>query len=323
MLADLALLLVGLALLVAGGRALVTGASRLAALFSVSELTIGLTVVAFGTSTPELSVNVLAASQGNSAIAFGNVVGSNIANVGLVLGACALLRPLSIESAIVSREIPMMLLATGAGVLLGLDRISERSELYDRGDGLMLLLLFGVFLYYSITEVISGRSDRLGDAAVERAPHSEEFGVGRSLGIAAVGLALLIAGGELTVAQAVRVAEALEVPRAVIGLTLVAVGTSLPEMATSLAATSKGLTSLAIGNVVGSNIFNLLFILGATAVLHPVDVPRGGAADLAALMGFSALLLVLSRSGDARITWPEGVGLLVAYLAYVAWRFQP
>jgi len=322
MVLDVVLLTVGFSLLIAGGHALVKGASQLADSLGVSELTIGLTVVAFGTSAPELAVNTLAAVEGSSAIAFGNIVGSNIANVTLVLGIAALVRPLKIESAIVSREIPMMLLATAATLILGLDRIRGETELYDRSDGLMFLLLFALFLHYSISEVVSKRSrDPFVKVVAESVVLSAFWTAGKAGMVALVGLGILLAGAELTVARAVSLAVSLDVPRSVIGLTIVAFGTSLPELATSIVATWKGQTNLAVGNVVGSNIFNLLFVLGTTAVIRPVEVPlTGGAADLVALAVFAALLLPLFRSPMSRITRWHGVALVMAYLGYLVWR---
>ena len=305
MLLDLLLLVLGLALLLAGGRLLVAGAVQLAGTLGVSELAIGLTVVAFGTSAPELAVNLSAAIQGNAGIAFGNVVGSNIANVALVLGVAALVRSLRIDSTIVNREIPMMLLATAAAIILGLDRLRGEVERYDRADGLILLLLFSVFLYYSISEVAAKRSsDPIAEAAAGSVSTEQFVTATRSGLMVAVGLALLVGGAELTVARAVALAEALGVSRAVIGLSVVALGTSLPELATSFVAARRGSITLAVGNIVGSNIFNLLFILGTTAAITPVDVPHLGGADLAALAGFSCMLL-----------------LLLAYAGFMTWRF--
>ncbi len=324
MLLDGFLLTLGLTLLVLGGRGLVAGASQLATAFGVSEVVIGLTVVAFGTSAPELAVNGLAAVRGNAAIAFGNVIGSNIANLALVVGSAAALRPLLIESIIVSREIPMMLLATAAAVILGLDRIRGVAESYDRSDGLMFLLLFSVFLYYSAAEIVAKRR---ADPIVRAAEHVHRrmiWDIGRPGLLTAGGFAVLLVGAQLTVSSAVALAEAFQVPRPVIGLTLVAFGTSLPELATSLIATWRGQTSLAIGNVVGSNIFNLLFILGITACIRNVEVPfpRGGA-DLLSLAGFSLVFLPLSWTSGGRIQRWQGASLVFAYLAYITWRLTP
>ncbi|MGH0030402.1 MAG: calcium/sodium antiporter [Myxococcota bacterium] len=318
------LLVLGMGLLIFGGRALVSGASRLAATLGVSEVAIGLTVVAFGTSAPELAVNTLAALRGNSDIAFGNVIGSNIANVGLVLGACAVTRVLVVESVIVSREIPMMLLATAGTIVMGLDRIhGAPADGFDRADGLLLLLLFSIFLYYSVAEVVSKRrADPVAAGAAAQAGGGETSRGGSAVLLALCGLALLMVGAQVTVTNAVSIAESLGVPSVVIGLTLVSLGTSLPELATSLVATSQGRTSLAVGNVVGSNVFNLLFILGTTATIRSVEVPSPhGAGDLGALAAFSAVLLVASRTGGASLGRWHGVGLIAAYGGYVVWRF--
>lgn len=319
---DILLLLVGIAMLVGGGRTFVDGASRLAEAIGVSELAIGLTVVAFGTSAPELAVNMLAAARGDGAIAFGNIIGSNMANIALVLGISAMVRPLRMESMIVSREIPMMLLATMATVILGLDRFRGQLQSYDRSDGLMLLLLFSVFLYYSVSEVLLGRSrDPVAQVAGGLRSGRSTWAAGRSLGLAAAGLVVLLIGAQATIAGAVSLAQALDIPRSYIGLTVIAFGTSLPEMTTSLVATLRGQASLAVGNVVGSNIFNLLFILGTTAVIRPVEVPvLGGTPDLAALVAFSIVLLPLSRARGARILRWHGAVLVLSYLAYLAWR---
>ena len=323
MIVDLALLALGLAVLLAGGRSLVAGASELAGALGVSELTIGMTVVAFGTSAPELAVNTLAAIEGNTTIAFGNIVGSNITNAALVIGVAAMIRPITMESVIVSREIPMMMVATFGALILGFDRIDGGAETYDRSDGLMLLLLFSVFLYYSISEVVGQRrEDPMAVGAAARAPIHGQERRDRALWLTGGGLVLLVVGAQLTVTYAVSLAEALGVPGVVIGLTLVALGTSLPELATTVMAASRGLTSMAVGNVVGSNIFNLLFVLGTTATIRPVEIPSGGTLDLLAMTGFSAVLLLLSRSRKPGIGRITGWILVTTYLGYVIMRFQ-
>ncbi len=323
MIIDVALLGLGLAVLLAGGKALVGGASELAGTLGVSELTIGMTVVAFGTSAPELAVNTLAAIEGDTTIAFGNIIGSNITNAALVIGVAAVMRPILMESVIVSREIPMMMLATAAALILGLDRIRGSAEGYDRADGLMLLLLFSVFLYYSISEVVGQRrEDPMAVGAVARAPTHGEEQRGRALWLTGGGLVGLVVGAQLTVTYAVSLAEALEIPQVVIALTVVALGTSLPELTTSVVAASRGMASMAVGNVVGSNIFNLLFILGSTVIIRPVEVPASGGFDLAAMAAFSAVLLLLSRTRKPRIGRATGWILIASYLGYVISRFQ-
>jgi cation:H+ antiporter len=314
------MLVVGLVLLVAGGRAAVEGASRLARSMGISELTVGLTVVAFGTSAPELSVNVVAAIRGDGAIAFGNVVGSNMANLALVIGVAALARPLVIGRGLVYREVPMMLLATAAALVLGLDRLRTEPEVYDRSDGIALLLFFLVFLYYTVAEVVVRRR------ALERGLEAPGWmhGAGReaawmALVLTVAGFFALVAGGRLTVSGALEIADGVGAPEELIGLTIVAIGTSLPELVTSLVAALRGQADLAVGNVVGSNIFNLLFILSTAAVIADIPVPAGGV-DLLALVGFSVVLLPLALRDGARIARWHGALLLVVYAGYMAWR---
>jgi len=317
---DLLTLTLGLALLLAGGEALVRGASALARELGVSPLVVGLTVVAFGTSAPELAVNVTAAWRGDSALSFGNVVGSNIANIGLILGLAASVRALEVAGTVVSRELPMMGVATAAVVVLGLDRIRMESEVYDRSDGLLLLLFFGVFLYYTVAEVLRGRTrDPLMQQAEVRPVGDRLRSVLGSVVVAVLGLGALTVGAELTVSSAVALAEVAGVSKAVVGLTVVAVGTSLPELATSLMAVRRNQLDLAVGNVVGSNIFNLLFILGTTATLHPVPMPAGGGVDLLVLTVLSLALIPITLSRH-RVARAEGVVLLAAYVAFVVGR---
>jgi len=300
---------------------LVRGASSLARDLGVSPLAVGLTVVAFGTSAPELAVNLAAAWRGDAAISFGNVVGSNIANVGVILALSALVRPLAVQGVVVAREVPMLLVASAAAMVLGLDRIRGAPESYDRADGLVLLLLFGVFLFYTVAEVVRGRSaDPLVSEAEERRGTPGLRSAARSVLGAGVGLALLVGGAEATVRKAVALAALLGVPEVIVGLTVVAVGTSLPELATSAVAARRGQVDLAVGNVVGSNLFNLLFILGVTAFVRPVAVPAAGAADLLAMGAFAAVLLPLGLRRRGRVGRVEALALLAAYVGYTAWR---
>lgn len=312
----------GLAMLLGGGYLLVRGASALARNLGVSSLVIGLTVVAFGTSAPELAVNTSAALTGSGDIAFGNIIGSNIANIGLVIGCAALLRPLDVKESVISREIPMMLLATMAAVIMGLDMVVRTSEnMFDRSDSLILLLFFGVFLYYTISEVVRNRlSDTFVSQTVERGVAEKKKSLVFNSVLTMAGLALLIYGGDTTVNSAVSIARAFHVSEAIIGLVLIAVGTSLPELVTSVMATIKGQSDLAIGNVVGSNIFNLLFIMGVTAAISPVSLPRQGYLDLMMMAVLSVILLPLAVSGKHRISRIEGGVLLVLYCGYMAWR---
>ncbi len=315
-------LLAGMTMLLLGGDILVRGASALAKALGVSPLVVGLTVVAFGTSAPELSVNLTAALTGSGDISFGNIIGSNIANIGLILGVAALIKPIKIDSIVITREIPMMLLASAATVIMGIDaQLRQPPDIVDRADGLLLLLLFSVFIYYTVSEVIRNRQ---ADAFVRQAsgspPRVKAQSIAWNLLVVAAGLTALIFGGTLTVDGAVRLADALGMPKSVIGLTVVAIGTSLPELATSVLAALKGHAELAIGNVVGSNIFNLLLVTGLTAAIKPIPIPAGGTADLLVMLAFSVILLPLAISDRFRIVRTEGAVLLFLYLAFTCWR---
>ncbi len=313
------LFILGIAILITGGDALVRGASALAARLGVPPIAIGLTVVAFGTSAPELVVNLSASLNGTSEIGFGNVVGSNIANIGLLLGLTSLIAPIAVHSTIIVREIPMMVLATLAAITLGIDAwFSGADSAFSRGEGIALLLLFGVFMYYTLAEVLRGRAD---DplAAESEAQIKPTVGLGRSILFIALGLAGLVIGGEMAVRGATGIAKALGMSDVVIGLTIVAIGTSLPELATSLIAARKGAVDMAVGNIVGSNIFNLLFIYGTTMTIAPAPVPASGGIDLLVALAFAVALLVMAWTGNRRITRLEGSLLLLGYAAYTTY----
>ncbi|MDH4321490.1 MAG: calcium/sodium antiporter [Desulfobulbaceae bacterium] len=323
MLLDILMLAGGMTLLLGGGELLVRGASALAKAVGVSPLIIGLTVVAFGTSAPELAVNMIAALNGSGDISFGNIIGSNIANIGLILGVAALIKPLEIHSSVINRELPMMLLASAAAALLGLDRLlRDVPSTYDRADGLMLLLLFCIFIHYTVSEVLRQRRvdpDALFAEAAELAGEDGSEKVGRNLFLTVAGLAALIGGGRLTVDAAVSLAQAFQVPQVLIGLTVVALGTSLPELVTSLVATYRGQTDIAVGNVIGSNIFNLLFVMGMSSTTATIPIPGNGALDLLVMTVLSLLLLPFTITHQRRIVRWEGAVLLGIYLAYTAW----
>jgi len=316
---DLIGLAAGLVLLVAGGRGLVSGAGGLARDLGVSPLVIGLTVVAFGTSAPELAVNAIAAMRGSGEVAFGNLVGSNLANIGLVVGAAAIVRPLTIQSIVITREIPMMLLASLAALVMAMDGLRGDATLeFDRSDALLLFLFFGVFLYYTVGDTLRSRPQDTFVDQLEKRRLRRFHSLGTQLALILGGLVGLTAGGHLTVEGAVGIAEALEIPKSIIGLTVIAVGTSLPELSTSIIAARRGETDLAVGNIVGSNIFNLLFVLGVSAAIHPVPVPDGGLLDLSAAVVMAGMLwIVCSAYGGRRVTHAEGWLLIASYVGYV------
>lgn len=318
MLTDLLLLAVGLALLVAGGDGLVRGASALAFRLGVSPLVVGLTVVAFGTSAPELSVNVAAALTDRGEISFANVMGSNIANIGLAIGLVAMLRGITIERAVIVREIPMMTLSTVAALVLASDPWLTGTAGpggYSRADGVMLLLFFVIFVYYTTSEALRQRGGSEGEERDEKL-----LSIPRALFYFALGLGGLVLGGDLTVDAASSLALQLGLSQAFVGLTVVALGTSLPEIVTSLMGVLRGSDSIAIGNVVGSNIFNVLFVLGTTSTISDVPVPDGGTEDLLVALVFALALLPISFNPARRIGRAGGVFLVVGYVAFIAWR---
>jgi len=319
---DLLLLSVGLIFLLGGGEALVRGASQIAVATGVSPLIVGLTIVAFGTSAPELAVNVIATTRGSSSLSFGNIFGSNMANIGLILGLAGILRPLSIQSVIISREIPMMLVATLAATIMSVDTLlGVGTDQFDRVDGLLLLLLFCVFLYYTVGDVARQWEEKQnGHTDEDLEPPVDARGMIRAALLTVGGLGALLYGAEITVDHAVALARTFDIPEVVIGLTLVAIGTSLPELATSLIATLRGHIDLAVGNVVGSNIFNTLLVAGVTSTLRPIAIPERGHIDLAMTVLLSVALWWVSSTRNRMIVRAEAFILLGIYLAFMVWR---
>jgi cation:H+ antiporter len=305
------LMLAGFVLVIKGAGLFVDGAGAIAKRLKVSDLVVGLTVVAFGTSLPELFVNIIASIEGNAAIAIGNIVGSNIANILLILGVSGIIFPLTVTKGTVWKEIPLSLLAA---VLLGVlinDRLIDGQEtsVLSRIDGLVLLSFFIIFLFYSysIAQRIEGQYQ----------PRLEYKGL-KICTLLVIGLVGLIAGGKLVVDGAVRLADDLGVSESVIGLTIVAVGTSIPELATSAVAAYKRNPEIAVGNVVGSNIFNIFFILGISSEIRPMPIPASSNRDIAVLISASALLMVFMYTGKRRVLdrW-EAVLFLAAYAGYI------
>ncbi len=309
------LLIVGFACLIKAADLLVDGSAGLAKRFNVSDLVIGLTVVAFGTSTPELFVNLTAAVRGNMDMAFSNVVGSNIANILLILGISALVHPLVASQGTVLKEIPFSLLAAVVlGICVNDLLLGGTVNVLARGDGLILLCFFCIFLYYSASLAL----DVQGLPAERQAKIASLTG---QLIRILVGLGGLVLGGWLIVTSAVGIARSLGVSEALIGLTIVAVGTSLPELATSVTAAYKGNTDIAVGNVVGSNIFNIFFVLGVSALIHPIGYHSAGNLDLLLLVAASFLLFfsmftVKKRSLDR---W-EAIVFLILYFGFIGYK---
>jgi len=308
---NVVLVVVGLVGLYLGGELLVRSASSLARALGIAPMVIGLTVVAFGTSAPELAATLVAAFRGAPELAIANVVGSNVANIGLILGLTAIAYPLATSASFLRREVPWMLAAT----LLVLPLLFDGR--LGRLEGLILWLALAAFLLAAFRS--GGVPDVLVDEALEaataqRRPWRDALGV-------AAGVAVLAYGAHALVTGATALALIWGVPERVIGLTLVALGTSLPELASSLVAALRRETDIILGNVIGSNLFNLLAVLGTAAVVHPVEVPVAGLRlDLAIMLGFALAVVPLMLVGR-RLGRRDGALLLAAYVTYVVWLY--
>ena len=312
---DLAVLISGIVVLYFGAVWLVRGASRLASSLGVSPIVIGLTVVSLATSAPELVVCLVAALQGNPGLAIGNVMGSNLANIGLILGLTSLVHPLEVKHRVVWREMPVMLLITFAIYPIAFDRVLSRT------DGFMLLLVLLAYLVWVFRsghpdEIKSSHGPRDSMATSEEAASLLNL---KDIGHVALGSAFLVLGGYCIVKGAVEVASALGISEVIIGLTVVAIGTSLPELATSLVAAMRQEVDIAVGNIIGSNIFNLTAIFGTTAIVRPIMIPETVLSrELAGVVLMSLLLLPILRNGWQIKRW-EGALLLTAYIGMGWW----
>ena len=310
------LLVLGMALLVKGGDILVDGSSSLARRFNVSELAIGLTVVAFGTSAPELVVSLSAALGAHPEIALGNVIGSNNFNLFFILGATGLIAPLAVQRNSVRFEIPFSLFAALIMFLLAnfTFPFGDEKDMLTRIDGVIFLLFFVLFLFYLFKSMKNGKT------ADETAADAKTFTLLKSILFIVFGLVFLVVGGKIVVDSAVFLADKLGISEKVIGLTIVAIGTSLPELVTSIAAVLKKSDDIAIGNIIGSNIFNIFLILGASAVVRPMEYSPIFNRDIYFLF-FGTILLILAMFTGKRRTldrWESAV-LLLLYVGYVVY----
>jgi cation:H+ antiporter len=313
---EVLLLVAGIGVLYFGAEWLVRGAARLAGSLGVSPIVVGLTVVSFGTSAPELVVCTVAALGGNSDLAVGNVMGSNLANIGLILGITAMIRPLSVAARVVIREVPLMLLVT-----LALYPLTWWDHLLGRGDGIFLLMALVAYLVFVFQSVEDEAPEIIGEYQEYLEESAQTAAAVRlaDVGLVVAGCSALVLGGYAIVEGAVAVADFLGVSQTVIGLSVVAVGTSLPELATAVVAAMRNEADIAVGNIVGSNIFNIAAILGAASLARPIDI--GGTIlvrELPAVLVMSVCLLPLLRTGWRIQRW-EGALLLGAYIAFGVW----
>jgi len=311
-------LVFGFIFLIKGADYLVQGASSLAKKLRVSDLIIGLTIVALGTSTPELVVNLVASFRGTADLAIGNVLGSNIANILLILGVSATIYPLVVHKNTVYKEIPFALLAVLALFFLVNDQdlASQKANLLSRGDGLVLLLFFLIFMYYVFSVAVSKPNSE--DAVLEE--DIQVLPMWQSWMMIIAGILGLVFGGQWVVDSAVAIAKMLGVSEKLIGLTIVAIGTSLPELVTSAMAAYRQKTDIAVGNVVGSNIMNILFILALTAVVSPLSFSNDLQVDLWMVIGVTVLLFLALFVGKRRLLerW-QGVTFITVYLMYIVY----
>ncbi len=308
------LLLVGFAALIKGADFFVDGSASMARTFKVPGVIIGLTIVAMGTSAPELAVSTSAALAGSNEIALSNVVGSNLFNLLMVLGVCALIRPIPIDKTILRRDYPfsigmtlLVLAAVGIPViangLIGKAAFSDTVSEINRPLGIILLVLFAG---YMTVLVLSARKNKTDE------PEEKPLPVWKSLLLIAVGLACIIIGGNLVVENAKSIAAAFGMTETLIGLTIVALGTSLPELVTSVVASHKGENGMAVGNVVGSNLFNLMLILGVSGTIHPIGVNLASVVDLGILTVISVIAYVFCIT--KKISRAEGAAMVLMYL---------
>lgn len=310
------LLLVGFVLLIKGADFFVEGASSIATALKVSPLLIGLTIVAFGTSAPEATVSIVAALEESAGVSIGNVVGSNIFNITLVVGLTALINPLKVENTTIKKEIPFTLLGSVVLFVLISDVALQglSNNTITRSDGFIFLLFFIIFLYY-IFEVALHNRDNVKQEEKD-AETNRNNSWGKSIIFTVGGLAAIIFGGDFVVNNATKIAISFGMSETLVGLTIVAVGTSLPELITSITAAIKKQTDIALGNIVGSNIFNILFVLGIASSISPLAVDSKIYIDVFLLIVLTILLLFFSRT-NFKIGKVEGFILTLAYIIYM------
>jgi cation:H+ antiporter len=317
MLINLLLFAVGLALVVFSAHWLVDGASSIARRMRIPDIVIGLTIVAFGTSAPEMVVSVISALNGQSDVAIGNVIGSNIFNTLGILGICAIIYPLTIQKNTIWKEVPLSLLAAIIALVVANDMLFDNSgnNIITRGDGIVLLSFFAIYMYYTFGVA---KSTDMSD--VKSSEKQKNYAPWLAAIMVIGGIAGLTFGGKITVENAVMMARNLGVSDSVIGLTLVAIGTSLPELATSVVATMKRNSDIALGNVVGSNIFNVFFILGVSSTISPLAPGGITVTDFLVCIGASVILFVSCFVlRPMRIYRIEGWTMVLMYVGYTTW----
>lgn len=332
MLSHIVLFVLGLGILYLGADWLIDGASEVARKFGIRPLIIGLTIVALGTSLPEFLLNVFAVAAGEDGLAIGNIIGSNIANIALILGISSVMMPLAFEGSALKKEYPMVLAVTGLFYLLSLDGAVTRT------DGLILVAGLVAFLVFVIKDASNDPSSTAPEAmVVEPEPdplaaplsgmkkwlHDERTGPFMRILLIVAGMAALAIGARLMVSSAIAIAEVMQINPVVIGLTIVAIGTSLPELAASLMASAKNESDLSVGNILGSNLLNILFVIGLVAIIQPMQVDQETLGfHMPVMIAFTLLLWPLARRHH-RLSRVGGIVLLAGFLAYMLWLIIP
>lgn len=312
MIVNLVLLVVGFIILIKGADLFVDGASAVAGNFKISKMLIGLTIVAFGTSAPEFAVSIKSLLSGSGDIVLGNVVGSNILNILLILGVSACVHTLTVKNNTVKKELPITLLISSLLVVLLSDNLFDNNmvNMFTRGDGFTLLLFFLVFIYYLISMMRNKTEDDVQDDIMK---------LPKAIGLTIIGIVGIVLGSNFVVDSASYIADVLGVSERMIGLTIVALGTSLPELVTSVIATKKGEYDIAIGNVVGSNIFNIGIVIGLpVALFGTIPNVTYNIVDLAMMLASAALLFIFSYN-DYKIKKNEGIIFLVLFVLYYSY----
>ena len=313
-------LILGLLLILWGANALTDGSSAIAKKWGVSDLIIGLTVVAFGTSAPELTISIISAINGKAGLAIGNVVGSNIFNVLVIVGVTALFQPIKIEKTIMTNEIPFVVLSSLILLVIGNSKILDSNPIPEicRSDGIILLFFFLIFIRYTFSQVNKDSGEDNVSKQEDSNPKTIEMKFGKAIIWVILGLCALIFGGDRFVVGASGIASGLGVSDAIIGLTIVAAGTSLPELATSVTAALKGKTGIALGNVIGSNIYNIFLVLGCSATIRELPFGDINNVDLLVLSGGCILFWIFGWFFKERtITRVEGLLLTLCYIGYI------
>lgn len=313
---QIVLLLVGFVILIKGADYLIDAASSTASHFKVSKMLIGLTIIAFGTGAPELAVSISSLINGTTDMLLGNVMGSNILNILLLIGIAALIRPIRIKKDTIRKELPLLLLISTALIVLFLDTILMNAEAntITRADGLICLLFFAIFIFYIISLARKNRKSNAGKE-VEK----PKYKLSVSLILIVLGLAGVVGGSELVVSSASNIASAIGISDRIIALTVIAFGTSLPELITTIKAAKKGETELMVGNIIGSNIFNICIVLGLPVTLFGTITPDSfEIMDIVMLLGSSVILFLVARSGH-KITRLEGLSMLAIFTIYYSY----